>query len=397
MNLLKLRIIIIFLFPFMQINAQWQFTTFFSDDLVDNILVLNNDIYAGIKTDACDIFKSSDNGTTWNSSSSGITYKCTYETATDGTNIYAGTWNSGVCKSTNNGTTWTPVNNGITYPAIMALACSGQELWAGAFNGEMYYSNNGGSNWTSKGILTSIAGDILIRPGRIIHGGSKGTLVSTDNGATWTNTSNGFTDSTVMCLLADGSYIFAGTWGGGLYRSSDEGNTWTPVNNGLINNAIFDLVKSGNTIFAATMGSGVFMSNDHGNSWTAFNTGLIANFPAYSIAANSTYLFVGGHGTGGGVWRRPLSDVSSADSKESSPEISLFPNPAADEIIIEINIPVEKSLSACIYNVPGKAVMEIPVISNSENIDVSILPKGTYIINIYDDSTILFHSIFIKE
>jgi len=42
--------------------------------------------------------------------------------AASGTNLYAGTSNSGVFLSTNNGTSWTAVNSGLTNTNINALA-----------------------------------------------------------------------------------------------------------------------------------------------------------------------------------------------------------------------------------------------------------------------------------
>jgi photosystem II stability/assembly factor-like uncharacterized protein len=358
--------------------AQWIQTTYFSDQLVDEILVTDNYVFAGIKTAPCDIFKSSNNGDTWTSSSYGISYKCIYSLTTDGTNMYAGTWNSGVCKSSDYGTIWTPMNNGITFTAITAVACSSQVLWACGFNREMFYSQNAGLSWVSKGITENMTEDILIRPGRVLIGGNKGVITTTDNGTTWTNTSNGFADSTVMKLLSDGSTIYAATWGAGIYKSTNEGSTWIPVNNGLGNYNVFALIKTGNIFVAGTMGSGVFISHDNCNSWSAFNTGLPNNYPVYSLAVNNNYLFIGSYGISGGVWKRPLSDLTSSESTYNEENIAIWPNPAIQFLTIKNAEPFQIE----IMNTSQIVLIKKLFSAGEHNLDISTLEKGFYILSI---------------
>src|SRR5207249_2650015 len=69
--------------------------------------------------------------------------------------------------------------------------------------------------------------------------------------------------------------IFAGTPGGGVYRSTDDGDNWTLVDNGLTNTWVTALaINSSGDIFAATLGGGAFRSTDNGDSWTQLNTGV---------------------------------------------------------------------------------------------------------------------------
>ncbi|MBE0571425.1 MAG: hypothetical protein IH618_07765, partial [Ignavibacteriaceae bacterium] len=70
-------------------------------------------------------------------------------------------------------------------------------------------------------------------------------------------------------------YVFAGTYGGGVFLSTDNGANWTQINNGLTNNLINSLaVNSMNYVFAGTYGDGVFLSTDDGANWTQINSGL---------------------------------------------------------------------------------------------------------------------------
>jgi hypothetical protein len=55
-----------------------------------------------------------------------------------------------------------------------------------------------------------------------------------------------------------GKTLFAGTLGGGVFRSVNNGKTWTAVNKGLTNTIIRSLAVMDNTLFAGTWGGGVF-------------------------------------------------------------------------------------------------------------------------------------------
>src|SRR6266487_3146057 len=103
-----------------------------------------------------------------------------------------------------------------------------------------------------------------------------GAFRSSDNGETWTAVNSGLTATDVRALAinSDG-HIFTGTFGG-VFRSTDNGDTWTPVNNGLEYPFIISLaINSSGDIFAGTFeGGGVYRSTDNGESWTLINNGL---------------------------------------------------------------------------------------------------------------------------
>jgi ligand-binding sensor domain-containing protein len=68
--------------------------------------------------------------------------------AVSGTNLYAGTWDSGVFLSTNNGASWRAVNAGLGNHYVSALAVSDTNLFAGTYDG-VFLSTNNGTSWTS--------------------------------------------------------------------------------------------------------------------------------------------------------------------------------------------------------------------------------------------------------
>ena len=72
--------------------------------------------------------------------------------------------------------------------------------------------------------------------------------------------------------------VFAGTDGGGIYKTTDGGETWRTVNRGLSTKAIPAMSISPNypqdsTIFAAGP-DGVYRSTDQGTIWNLINNGM---------------------------------------------------------------------------------------------------------------------------
>ena len=64
--------------------------------------------------------------------------------------------------------------------------------------------------------------------------------------------------------------MYAGTWGGGIYRSLDGGRSWRRSNAGLTDTDVIQVVISPHdpdTLFAATWYGGLFRSRDRGESW----------------------------------------------------------------------------------------------------------------------------------
>ena len=76
---------------------------------------------------------------------------------------------------------------------------------------------------------------------------------------------NGLTNTYVYALAINASGdIFAGTWGGGIFRSTDNGESWTEVNTGITVPYIlsFAINASGDLFAGADFGGGVYRSTN---------------------------------------------------------------------------------------------------------------------------------------
>ncbi len=127
-----------------------------------------------------------------------------------------------------------------------------------------------------------------------------GVLTSVAAQNFWQQTSGPIGADVRALAITPSGTIFAGTIGGGVFRSRDNGAAWTPVNNDTLNLTVLAFTQntSGN-LFAATLG-GVFRSLNEGDNWTRTNVGL-ATLNIRGLAINSNEdIFAG---TAAGVFR----------------------------------------------------------------------------------------------
>jgi hypothetical protein len=113
-------------------------------------------------------------------------------------------------------------------------------------------------------------------------GSSSGVFVSRDSGATWALRDEGMSDPRVFALavnLRSPRTVYAGGFGGRLYRSTDGGATWTETQIGSDvyrvtslavdagDSSVPALENRANALYAGTSGGGAFRSDDGGATW----------------------------------------------------------------------------------------------------------------------------------
>lgn len=96
----------------------------------------------------------------------------------------------------------------------------------------------------------------------------------------------------IRAIVDDGSRLYAGFNGGGIYISEDDGFSWERSNNGLSNYYISSMVVKEQYIFAGTLSVGVFVSTNQGQSWAGANNGL-PNSSVTAVAELDTFVFAG--------------------------------------------------------------------------------------------------------
>jgi hypothetical protein len=187
----------------------------------------------------CGLFVSHDRGVTWTSGSGNeLKGKDVLDIIVHPTNsniIYAalysdGSHNETIYKSIDGGLSWDLNNTGLPKLPVMNLAISVSDpkiLFAGLFQGGVYKSTDGGGTWLSSSAGMNpqeVISGIAIDPfdSQLIYASSwmSGVYFSRDGGMSWSEMNTDLPHHTVnvLNLSKDGSVLYAGIWGDGVYR-----------------------------------------------------------------------------------------------------------------------------------------------------------------------------------
>lgn len=230
---------------------------------------------------------SQNGGNTWGFTATEISEPIlTIVTDTADANVaFAGTAGGGVYKTTDAGTSWQLSSNGLAIPYVFALQAApsnSQRLYAGTV-GQVYVSNDSGQTWSGSGsglpsgIVPNLAvsrtdPDVVFASVR-----DAGVFKSSDGGATWNpaNVAEPFRGNLPLAISAvDSDTLFVGTDLEGIYRSDDSGSTFSASSSGMslfVRTVAID-PSNPSVLYAGTFGGGVFKTVDGGESWQ--NVGL---------------------------------------------------------------------------------------------------------------------------
>jgi len=84
-----------------------------------------------------------------------------------------------------------------------------------------------------------------------------------------------------------------------------------------------------------------------------------------------------------GMLQITLNEIFSDIALPSTHELSVYPNPTSDGIMIQTS-DKHKSLNYKVFDVNGALLLHAPIITESTKADLSHLPKGNYILKVYD-------------
>ena len=270
------------------------------------------------------IFKSLDGGLTWTAKSLGINYRYVHSLTIDPgdhNTLYAGTiWGSTnyFYKSTDGAESWVICDlylDGSSYVnAILVSPMHPELVYVGTETG-IYRSIDGGLTWFADnvGLMNLHVIDLVFDPEdpALIFAATWGGLYySTNFGDSWDFWSGDFQSQLIKALgftrPGETSVLCVGAWDG-VYRSLDRGESWTQYTEGLVGDAVIAqnvlAVDPGDSqiLYAGTYGGGMFKSYDAGNAWMPINQGFsIAWMNGRCLAVSSDTLYVGVDG--GGVY-----------------------------------------------------------------------------------------------
>jgi photosystem II stability/assembly factor-like uncharacterized protein len=126
---------------------------------------------------------------------------------------------------------------------------------------------------------------------------------SSDGGHTWTAAPVQPTNEFVNCLVARGTTLLAGTYGG-VFRSTDDGLTWIAATQPSTTRDVTALAASSTILVAGTTGGAILGSTDDGRTWTVLIEREAEVGTPWSLMVDGATLLAGSVWTG--IWWYPL-------------------------------------------------------------------------------------------
>jgi hypothetical protein len=372
------------------------------DKNIKDIAARNSTIFA-VTTDSV-VYRSTNNGITWLQ----IIDSGAIDIAIAPSGTVFMVKDSLVYSSLNNGDTWIRLNVVDLFPPPFFYPFYGPKnvavnplgiVFCGFVIGDVddrgsaiTISTDDGLSWTSPGdalyggLLIDFRGQSVITIGWHTHGIGTGgyTYLSSDNGVSWSSVGPPTWDCKVLSFCLNGNILMGGNWlaASGLFLSSDSCNTWTQVST-LIPDAGLSIESGG--VLVGNDSLGVFLFSDEGDSLGSRNEGLTnLNVQALTLD-NNGYVYAG---TGNGVWRRPLSEVTSVEEHSTTLPSSYFlsqnfPNPFNPSTIISYQLPISGNVILKVYDILGNEMATLvdefkPAGKYETEFNAVSLPSGVY-------------------
>lgn len=231
------------------------------------------------------IYRTSDNGLNWEQLPQVFSNQQPHSVfATDQNAIVAGN-PSGCIVTLDNGLTWVTRNSfpGVSgTPNVRALAFSTNYLYAGLSNGKIYRSANYGEVWVehSAGLSNGGQVQVLVSNGEVVFAGkTNGVFRLIGDGSSWTSELTGLPSSSrnVSSLAIAGDFIYSAgiLYASGIYRSEISGSmSWSNTSSSLPDQRISKLYSDGTNVFAGVASVGLYRISDDGENWYSSNNGL---------------------------------------------------------------------------------------------------------------------------
>lgn len=312
---------------------------------------------------------------------------CTQISHTNTDTMYGSSQYLSIRRSTNKGLNWSGIAPPSSNPAFngqFLVAPSNSKILYGG--GEYFYkTTNAGNNWTALNSGAPVNGDPVLsiaisytNPDTVYittapYVRRAEVFRSTNGGTTFTNITSTLPDRYPVDISVDPAdsrivYItFSGYGTPHLYKSTDAGASWTDISGNLPDvptSAVIIDPENRDHLFVGN-DLGVFVSFNGGANWNLLNNGIPGSFLVMDLAYSPVdrMLFAATHGRG--VYRIPLTGLTSAGTAGSENTVTDFalgqnyPNPFNAGTQFSFTIPQEGDAAVRFYDVTGKQIAEL--------------------------------------
>ena len=372
---------------------------------------------------------------TWTVLSSGTTQNLARIYVTTINEVYATGNNGIVLKSVNQGSTWTSQTVGIpNFRGMFFTSPTNGYISGGILTPSdlsyIYKTTNSGTSWTLQQNSNPAALRGLYFPNQTTGycvGGNSASVTyiykSTDSGTTWTSQTPGTTNTLNAVCFTDVNTGYAVGLNGGIVKTTNGGTTWNTQTSGTSNHLISVCFLDANTGYAVGYNGTILKTTNGGTTWT------LIPIPGFTANLNAVYFFnvnhgfiVGGGGAiietydGGTTWSQYLAistefltsihflnqnlgyacgdngtilkftSTIGVNEIENIPVCNAFPNPANDQLTVNLSGNNLKNVKIAFCNELGQNIFEVqentPSDHYTKTIDTRALATGIYFISV---------------
>jgi photosystem II stability/assembly factor-like uncharacterized protein len=293
--------------------------------------------------------------------------------------ILAATKNGGVFFSPDTGATWMEANNGLPSLNIKKVYYSNGKKFAITADGKLFSSALHSYDWVSEqsDITAKIVSIAFFGNKLLISTEANGVIAKVIGASSWTFQNTGLTNLNTTSSTTQGSKLFVGTAGSGVFVADTTDYVWSATAPfsidfismfGLSSSHVQAMSSNLGYVFASYKG-GVVTTSDNGATWIAggnqFNLPSFSNI--YKIAftsgsAGRVYVYTENNG----LYSNALSELpvltSVADLLESKSASGMLvsPNPSNGTFAVKI---IDKVESLELLNFAGQVVKTLPAVS----------------------------------
>ena len=253
----------------------------FANQMTDLIITDDGVIYTSATN--AGVFKSDDNGVTWDTLNAGLTnLKIQALTRMSNGWLLVGTYGSGVFLSIDDGLHWERTDSGFRYDNVTNIEVLGNDWIIAATNGGGFYSSrDSAKTWrkANTGLPNSFINDLALNDTKTkIFAATNGDGVYfTVDGITWMSYGNSWhkeydpdvqalPDTSISAIGMNGDQLLMGTRHAGMYYWDDLWNAWASTGPRAV--GITAIASNGDGSIVATRSFGeVIRSTDDGENW----------------------------------------------------------------------------------------------------------------------------------
>jgi hypothetical protein len=266
-------------------------------------------------------WRSNDHGNTW-SPFQNLTNRGVHDFVQIGSTLLAGTDGEGVARSTDGGETWNATVTqlpGGGYVNGFAKTPSNIVMITPGFSVDLAYSTDEGASWKESeshpnGNINRIYYDPASASAFALS--SFGLWQSTTEGRSWTDISGDLANVDLQAMTRSQGRLWTGGRTG-LFSSTDNGKTWTKSTQPNLSSKISAIASNGNQLFIAA--DGKVYTSDRLEDWKEI-AGLPADVKVLTLVAEPGFVYAGLEGLG--LWRAAISETAAVEIPSNNDLIS---------------------------------------------------------------------------